>query len=388
MRILHVIDDLQLGGAERNLVSLIAALPNHKHHVVHLLDGTAYAPELASRGASIEFIPARRPAEYPRAIQRLRALSREFDVVHTQRWVSDLIGRIAAAGRSAIVTTVQTTPYEPSILARYPVKGRIAAAGVWALDVVLSRRAADLVVGVSDHVQTTIVRRLRVPTERTRRVYNAIDCRRFTRASDPERAHIRTELGLTTDDVAVVTVGHVIPTKGQHLLVETLPGLLRIAPHAVLLVAGEGTDVEPLQRRAVALGVADRVRWLGLRADIARLLGAVDVFALASELEGLPLSVVEAMASSLPCVLSPIAPHRELARLVAEDSAWPPVVAARQEPGAWCDALAPLILEPALRQRCGQSARKSALRHFDASVTAPAMARVFEEAIDRFARRS
>src|SRR5689334_20299440 len=107
MRILHIIDDLQRGGAERNLVSLVGALPSDEHRVVHLLEKAAYAPTLTALGAHVEHVPARHPGDLARAIRTLRKMADEVDVVHTQRWIADLLGRAAARGRAGVVTTVQ-----------------------------------------------------------------------------------------------------------------------------------------------------------------------------------------------------------------------------------------------------------------------------------------
>ncbi len=389
MRILHVIDDLQLGGAERNLVSVIPALPHDQHHVVHLLDDDAYAQTLRNAGIRVEHVPARRFGQYASALARLRRLCTQFDVIHTQRWLSDLLGRLAAYGRLPIVTTVQTSPYEQAAMAGYGLLGRCQAHAIRLTDILLSSRAAERVVAVSDYVRQLVVRRLRVPPQRTRVVYNAVPVAHFKRPDPPERATIRRELGLQVDDATIVTVGHVVAHKGQHLLIEALPELLRRAPSALLLVVGDGSDRRRLERRAVELGVGHRVRWLGVRSDVPRILGAADVFALASSYEGLPLSAVEAMAASLPCVLSPIPPHFELrARVRAIDGYLADcMIATTGTSAAWATALAVMARNTVQREALGQRGHAAAQRHFDVQVTAPALAQVFSEAIDAFARR-
>src|SRR5262249_25055171 len=253
-------------------------------------------------------------------------------------------------------------------------------------DIALSSRVAERVVAVSEYVRQLVVRRLRVPPERTRVVYNAVPVASFGRAGEPERTSIRRELALQTDDIAIVTVGHVVPNKGQRLLIEALPLLVKRSPRVRLLVVGDGVDRSRLQQRAHELGVSEHVRWLGLRPDVPRILGAADMFALASCYEGLPLSVVEAMAASLPCVLSPIPPHLELRdRIAAVDGQGSDrMIAGASPPPAWADALAALANDAKAREALGSRSQLAAHRHFDVHVTAPALALVFSEAIESF----
>jgi glycosyltransferase involved in cell wall biosynthesis len=384
MRILHIIDDLQRGGAERSLVSLIGALPQHQHRVVYFLARAAYAPVLSALGADLEHLPVAGIGDVPRTVARLRELAEEADVVHTQRWMADLIGRAAVRGRTAIVTTVQISPYEPWAFQNYSWRGQALYGALWLGDIVLSSRATDRMVGVCDYVKRLIVERLRVPAARVRRVYNSIPVEEFGNVPPAERSETRRQLGLADDDVAIASVGHVVPLKGQALLVEALPRVVARAPKAVLLIIGEGAQRATLERRAAELGVAERIRWLGLRDDVPRLLGAVDLFAHASHGEGFPLCVLEAMASSLPCTLSAIAPHRELATIAREHSGHGPLVVEEQDAGAWADALTSLVLDGEARARIGEEARGVVAAHFDARVTAPGMAAVFAEAADQF----
>ena len=384
MRILHIIDDLPLGGAERNLVSLIGALPQHQHHVAHLRETASYAPVLTGLGARVEYVPTKPVGELPKAMRRLRELADGADVVHTQRWIADLIGRAAVRGHAAIVTSVQISPYEPWALRNYSLRGQALYRGVWATDIVLSAYVAHRMVGVCEYVRQMIVRQLRVPEWRTRRVYNAIPVAQFGGLSAAERAKVRDELELASDDVVIVSVGHVVPVKGQELLLDAMPGVLARAKKARLLVIGEGAERPRLQKRVADLGLHDHVRFLGRRADVPRLLGAVDMYAHASHWEGLPLAVIEAMSSSLPCVLSGIPPHTELATLAAELGAHAPRIVAGRDQAVWADALATLVLDAEAREALGRQGRQAAAHHFDANKTGPAMAAVFAEAAEEF----
>lgn len=351
--------------------------------MAHLLPGSAYAETLRAMGAHVEWVPARHVRESATAMSRLRELSAHADVVHTQRWVSDLVGRFAARGVAPVVTTVQTSPYEPSAIARYSFLGKCQTGVLWLSDAILSNSVSDRVVAVSEYVRQMVIRRLRVPADRTRVVYNAIRSDDFVTIEEPRRAEVRAQFGLAPTDIAIVTVGHVVELKQQRLLVEAMPALIRRVPNAHLVVVGEGGDRPRLERRAQDLGISTHVRWAGLRADVPQFLGAMDLFALASSVEGLPLSAIEAMSCSVACVLSPIPPHRELQERLAalnipEASL---MVPAAHSAEAWADALSTLALLPEARRTLGRGGRAVVEQYFDARVTARALEQVFYEAI-------
>jgi glycosyltransferase involved in cell wall biosynthesis len=380
MRVLHIIDSIGTGGgAERNIAAVMPELRGFQNHLVHLLAPDNLAAQVKSAGATVERVPYSGPADLPRVWRRLRELAASADVVHTQTLYSDLWGRLASLGRAPIVTTVQSPPYEPVLVAQASRLGRAKINAFRGADVLLSSRAAR-VVAVSGYVRDMIVRRLRVDPARIEVIYNAIDVQAYHPLPQDERAAVRAELGLARDDQAVVAVGKLQKTKGQHLLIDAMSGLRRRVPGAVLLLAGNGVQQAELEARARAVGVADRVRFLGLRQDLPRVLGAADAMALASEAEGLSLAVAEAMAVGLPCLLSAIPPHREMQQRVAEEGVDASLMRVEEaSPEAWARGLEALLGDPEARESLGAASQRAAARHFNARVTGAALARVLRE---------
>ncbi len=133
-------------------------------------------------------------------------------------------------------------------------------------------------------------------------------------ATDPRRGWLRAELGLPSDAVVLLSVGSLIERKGYDILLPAAAPHLGPAAGAprYLLVVGEGPERDALRARAEALGVANFVRFLGLRNDVPDLLADADLFALASRAEGLTLAVVEAMAAGLPVVVTDVGGHKEV----------------------------------------------------------------------------
>lgn len=131
---------------------------------------------------------------------------------------------------------------------------------------------------------------------------NAIDAAAFR--YDPEvSCRVRQELGIGSSFV----VGHVgqFRTEKNHLfLIDVFAELLNRCPDSRLMLVGKGPMLEPAKQKADALGISDKILFLGARADIPELMQAMDVFVLPSLYEGFGIALIEAQAAGLPCVKS------------------------------------------------------------------------------------
>ena len=131
---------------------------------------------------------------------------------------------------------------------------------------------------------------------------NAIDAQEF-RLNEEIAGEVRQELGI--EDCFVV--GHVgqFRTEKNHLfLIDVFAEILKREKRARLVLVGKGPQMQPAIEKVKVLGVQEKVLFLGARADISRLMQAMDVFVLPSTHEGLPVTLIEAQASGLPCVIS------------------------------------------------------------------------------------
>ena len=133
-------------------------------------------------------------------------------------------------------------------------------------------------------------------------INNAIDVAAYT--CDPtKRQEMRRQLGLENE----FTIGHVgrfSQPKNHPFLLDIFAALLKKEPDAVLLLVGGGEGMPRIQAKVQELGIAEHVRFLGVRSDVADLMQAMDVFVFPSLYEGLPVTMVEAQASGLPCIIS------------------------------------------------------------------------------------
>lgn len=141
-----------------------------------------------------------------------------------------------------------------------------------------------------------------VPLEDVHILKNAIDLGRFS--FDPAiRESVREELQCG-EALVLGNVARLNANKNQRFLLNVLKRLLLIQPDSLLLLVGEGPLHGELEKQANDLGIADKVKFLGVRNDVDRLLQAVDIFLFSSIKEGLPVTCIEAQAAGLPCIIS------------------------------------------------------------------------------------
>lgn len=139
--------------------------------------------------------------------------------------------------------------------------------------------------------------------KRTRIVPNAVDTKRFVGNEEKGRA-IRREFGIADGATVIGHIGRMCVEKNQKFLLDVMKEIVRLDEHAVLLFVGDGELHDSVIAHAQEIGVTDHVIFTGSRSDIPALLAAMDVFVLPSVAEAFPVTVVEAQAANLPCVVS------------------------------------------------------------------------------------
>lgn len=279
MRTLSVIAEMGSGGAETVVADLTGRLLDSGHETGVASSGGWRADRLREQGVRTLDVPlcASGPAALAGSAWRLRRElgARPVDLVHTHNVRATVA--IAAARRS---TPVLTTVHGLAD-ADYPRAAR------------LLRRCSDTVVAVSDDVAARLVAG-GLPADRVVVVENAVA------APEPaDGASVRAELGIGRGAPVVLCVARLAAPKRIDLLLEAWSQV----PDAQLVVAGDGPDREALERRALDL---PGVRLLGDRRDVGGLLAAADLLVLPSDREGLPMSVLEAMAVGVPVVASEV----------------------------------------------------------------------------------
>lgn len=282
MRTLSVIAEMGSGGAETVVADLTTRWVDAGHETGVASSGGWRADRLREQGVRVLDVPLRDggPVALARSAWQLRRelAARPVDLVHTHN-VRATVAVAASRRAPHVLTTVHGLADED-----YPRAARL-------LD-----RCSDTVVAVSDDVAARLVAG-GLAADRVVVVENAVA---VPEAADG--AAVRAELGIGAHTPLVLCLARLAAPKRVDLLVDAWAGVPGV-PGAVLAVAGDGPDRADLERRARAL---PGVRLLGDRRDVARLLAAADLLVLPSDREGLPMSVLEAMAAGVPVVASEV----------------------------------------------------------------------------------
>jgi glycosyltransferase involved in cell wall biosynthesis len=213
------------------------------------------------------------------------------------------------------------------------------------------RSRARAFVCVSEGVAAEVRRHYPELASRVVTIYNGIDTERFAPGARRAQAReLRASSGIAEQGLLAAFVGSEWERKG---LGQVLEALARV-PDWSLLVAGEG-DERRYRQLAAQLGVAERVRWLGLVEDVERVFDASDALVLASSYETFSLVTFEAAASGLAILATPVNGVAEL----IEDGANGLLIT--RDPEVIADGLRRLAADPGLRSRLGGAARESAL---------------------------
>lgn len=386
LRVLHLLETLGRGGAERNLVNVLRHLPPGEHALCYLSPPDDYAAELVEAGIPVRCLGLHRPADLGRALYHLRQelLRGDFQLLFTQVFAADILGRLGGVLAGVpVLSAVQTSAYEPEAMATYRPLGRLKVRLFsQPLDAVTARLCLRRLLAVSGFVRERTIERLHVPPEQVLVVPNSVDTARFRPPTMRERAQARASLDLRPEERVLVTVGKLNRGKGNETLIDAMPGVLREHGAARLLMLGQGPDEAMLRSRAAFQQITEAVRFCGQQPDVVRYLWAADAFVFASRFEGLPLCVLEAMACELPCLLSKIPPHQEIAGPVRAqiddleqgEAAW----LLPHDPAAWSAALSRLLRDPEGAAALARAGRARVRRDYDARAVARALDAVFQ----------
>jgi glycosyltransferase involved in cell wall biosynthesis len=341
LRILQVIDGLNVGGAEVLLVDLVRSLREAGHHVqVAYSTPGPMAPRLAEMGVPLTRLPRLARVDPFLLFGLARLMRREKpDIVHTHLFKSDLHGRLAArwTGVPAVISTAHNND---SWAKRAPLGwlyGRTS-------------RLADRIIAVSDEVREYQIKYTFLPPEKIVTIDNGVDLRRFVGKESAGRA-VRTELGIASDVPLIGIIGRLTPQKDHATFLQAAAQIRATLPAARFLVVGDGPLREELVAQARSLGLEQTVNFCGLRSDIPAVLAALDVLVFSSRWEGLPVTLLEGMAAARPIVSTAVG---GVPGVVADGEF--ALLVPLGDPSALADATLRVLCDPALARKLGAAA--------------------------------
>lgn len=352
-RVVHLRGSGAMLGAERVVLELARKTTEfgYESMLVALQDVGAPEPEFVklSRAAGIRTqVLGCRGRFDPTVFQRLRRLlhNQHADLLHCHGYKENFYGLPAAAGLPVVTTNHLWKRTSPAL--------RLYC---W-LDGKLSRRF-DHVVAVSEPIRQELLA-AGIQSQKISRIINGIDIAPYRHPLTlPERDTIRSNLGIGQKQFAFGMLSRLGKEKGHSDALQALARLKSSLPEILLVVVGDGPELGSLQAQATHLGLDEHVRFCGQRSDVADILRAFDAFLMPSLIEGLPMALLEAMATGLPTIATPVG---DISAVIEDNRSGllvPPADAVKL-----AAAMKRLTSDSSLQQRLGQSASRTIERQF------------------------
>jgi len=353
LRVLQVLPELGTGGAERVVVGLVRHLDPQQFETAVLslypASNEPFERELAELGARVYYLAKRRGFNW-RLFGQVQRVFSEFrpDVVHNHLYL--LYAVLPACLRHHVrvrVHTIHSLAQKEAESWRRPLHS-LAFRHLGVVPVSICQYVRDSVRQTYGEIGSPVI-------------INGIDTSKY-QLSEHNRLRWREHSGLQPDNLVFVHVARFSAVKNHRLLINAFTLVARQHAGAVLLLVGEGPLREEMMALAARLGLQPRIRFLGLRTDVHEILNASDVFVLSSDWEGLPMSVLEAMAAAKPVVATAVGGVRELVADGENGLLVPP---------GDCEALAAAMSRiceggAAAAAAMGSRGRKLAVERFDA----------------------
>ena len=370
VRILHAHSTFDLGGKEARATRLMNAFGGAADHAILTATGATGAAAALDRSLHVDFPETAPPLAGRPGLARLFRLARfmkGFDLVLSYNW-----GAFdAVMARYLFAKTLDLPPLvhhedgfnEDEAEALKPRRNLYRRLGL---------SAAHCLVVPSERLEAVARTAWAQKPDRIARIPNGIAAARYAQPPSGEIPG----LARVPAEIVIGTAAGLRPVKNLPRLVRAFAAMQ--SRHTRLVIVGAGPESERIAAEAGARGVADRVHLPGFLAEPARWIGHFDIFALSSDSEQFPISLVEAMAAGLPAVATDVG---DVPHMVSADNR--PLVVNREDEAALAAALDSLVERPDLRRAIGRANREKAAAEYDENGMIARYARLYGEAIGR-----
>lgn len=294
IRIVHLITELDVGGAQQALLRLLANADRSRYDITVLTLYNGDKPlgkAIAALDIPVIDLGLDKPWRLYAVIRLYAELRRRQPaILHAWMFHANILGRLVgrAAGVPSIITSRRSV--EVGGDRREWIKR-------------LTQSLDDAVIAVSDVVAVAEVERAGAKQDKVITVHNGLDVAEFKAEASPT---MREGLGLGADDLVVGTVGRLQPVKAHQSLLAMVAELAPRWPQLRLVIVGDGPLRSDLEQLVMTYNIRGHVHFTGTRRDVAAILPTFDLFVLPSRWEGLPNAVLEAMASARPVVATAV----------------------------------------------------------------------------------
>jgi glycosyltransferase involved in cell wall biosynthesis len=370
--VVNMISSPFYGGPERQIVGTARALAPDYHVICGTFpDGgksRAFTDAAAATGVPTFTLGCDNP-HFTRMVRELAdVLRRErASLLCTHHYKADLVGRAAAwmAGIPCVSVSHGWTAENAKVRV-YEQLDRMVL------------RVMDAVICVSE-AQADKVRLAGVARQRVRTIRNAIDPALYGRPDSRARAGLEAYFARRPHRI-VGAIGRLSPEKGFDVLLAAMSAIGHLHPELGVVIFGDGPLRADLQRQIDALGLSERVVLAGFTPDLSRITPAFDVFVLPSHTEGLPVVVLEAMASSVPIVATSVGGTPEA---VGDDCG---ILVPRADPARLAAAIVQVLADENCRRAMGEAGRARVEAKFTFGLQAAAYREAFAQVCAPHAR--
>jgi len=341
IRVLHIVEDLKIGGLERIIASIVLALNRDRYEakVWCLAEGGQIAEELIDQGVEVKML-GMRSYYNPLQIMTLSRLLRneKINILHTHGYFGSTFGRVAAifARVPVVLVHVHSTYY-----------------GYKKRNIVIEKLLSfftDKTICVSEAVKRFVVEIEGIAEKKTCLIHNGVEIP-GTFEADPSVN--RNSFSFSEEDYVAITIASLTPNKGHRVLIDAIKIISPKYNDLRLLIVGDGPLRDNLGAYAEELQLSSKIVFTGQRDDINLLLKLADIFILPSmEREGLGIAIIEAMAVGLPVIGTRLGGIPEV---IEEDVNGLLFAPGNSEELA--AAIEKLIAAPAIREKMGRMGR-------------------------------
>jgi glycosyltransferase involved in cell wall biosynthesis len=378
----HLIERLSMGGAETLLFRLASGQRGGRYQpIVCSLQGGPIQTLLEQAGIPVVTLETERPSvkNVPRFLLRmtsiLKALSRTFrdrevDVIHAHMQDSNLLAALVGAYcDTAVVGTYHGLGIFPAGRSALDPRNRIRKELYR-----LAGRLSDCTIAVSPPVRERLCSDIGLSPDKTILVLNGVDTAAFSRAK--ASLTVRRDLGIGDQRRIVVCVGRLIPAKNQSVLIRAMGRVVASFPEAALLLVGDGPSASDLRAQAARDGLEGSVFFALERTDVDEVLAASEIFVLPSDVEGIPLSLIEAMAAGRPVIATDVPGNADVIRAPEHGILVPP-----RNPDALAEAIERLLSDPDRAGAIGRAGQAHVRQKFDIRGTLARIEAIYDDAL-------
>ncbi len=344
INILHIYQNSKIGGVQRQLLNTVSQYNKELFNPIVCCFGPKEEIGKEIEKIGLEFIPLNIKRYHKFSFKIIIKLyqimkERNIHIVRTHKYRASLYGRIAASlARVPVVITSVHGNYRKDLRLKRKLANRILS------------NVTDRIVAVSESIKQDILKYDRIEPFKVIVINNGVDIIKF----NPEGNfhNIRREFSISDSEIIIGFIGRLVPAKGLEYLINAFSLLSRELKNIKLLIVGEGSLLNILRERVKENAINQKVIFTGKRYDIPDILSAIDIFVMPSLAEGLPNSLLEAMAMGKPIIATTAGGIPEVIKDGINGILIPP-----RDVDSLATAMKKLLEDPFFSVKIGQGAR-------------------------------